>query len=119
MPDQTGIGGAGRFEVSLSLDQVADRPRQAGLGLADVSARHLADLEAVAGGFEFVREHLHIALVQLHQRLIAQHVEIGPNRAEQYLLFDRPQLIASHQHVVFGLANAGHGASAAVEFLRK
>src|SRR3546814_12672074 len=65
--DQIGFGGA----------QIALRQREPCLGLGDVGARQVADLEPVARRLQIGAQDRDILLVQLDDRLVADDVHIG------------------------------------------
>ena len=52
--------------------------------LRDVGARHLADIEAVAGLLQGLFEHADVALLHLDDRGIAQIVHVDGRRGEQH-----------------------------------
>ncbi len=60
-------------------------------GLGDVGAGQIADLEAVARRLEVGLEHLHVVLVELDDRAVADHVHVGGDRVGEDVAFDRAQ----------------------------
>ena len=53
------------------------------LGLRDVGAGHLADIEAVLGLAELFGQHIDVRLTQAHDGEVADHVDIGGNGVEE------------------------------------
>jgi hypothetical protein len=74
------------------------RLRKARLGLGDIGARVLADLEPVPGGTQLLRHDAHIGLAHVHHLTIAPDVEIRGHGIEQDLLFHRNQTLSRRQH---------------------
>ena len=77
--------------------------------LGDVGARHLADIEPIAGLLKLLGEDLDVALIELEDRSIAQHVHIGGCRIQQHLLLGDAQRLARGIDLAFGLAGAVAG----------
>ena len=73
-----------------------DRELRAGeleprLGLGDVGAGEVADLEPVAGRLEVGFEHLHLVGVELDDGAVADHVHVGGDRLGEDVALDRAQ----------------------------
>ena len=75
-------------------------------GLRHVGARHLADIEAVAGLLELLGQHLDVAPLQIEHRLIAQQIHVGGRGIEQHLLLGDAQGLARGIDLAFRLAGA-------------
>jgi hypothetical protein len=50
---------------------------EAGLGLGNVGARHLADIESVTRLFQLLGEHFDVAAIKIEDCLIAQQIHVG------------------------------------------
>ena len=72
---------AARLQLRLGALQLAARLRQPRVGLGDVGAGEIADLEAIARGLCVRLQHAHVAAVELDDRLVADHVHIGARRS--------------------------------------
>jgi hypothetical protein len=77
--------------------------RQPRLGLGDIGAGVLADLEAVAGGAQLLRHDADIGLAHVDHLQVAPDVEVGRDRIQQHLLFDRHEALPRGLH---GLARS-------------
>ena len=110
------LGLRGR-EIRLRGLDVGPGAREAGLGLGDVGARDLADLEPVAGGSQLPAQALLVVQGKVEDRLVAPHVGVGGDGGEQDLLFGRDQVGPLGTHLVLGLTHAGRGAAAGIEVL--
>ena len=86
--------GARRRQIAFRLDAVGARPGQAGLGLRNVGARDLADLEAVARGVELALQDLLVVDVEVEHRLVLQQIRIGRGGVEKHGLLGALQLRA-------------------------
>ena len=73
------------------------------LGLGDVGAGHLADVEAVARLPQLLLEDLDVVALEVEVRRVAQHVHIGGRAIEQHVLLDAAQGLARAEHERFGL----------------
>ena len=67
--------------------------------LRHVGARHLADIEAVAGLPQLLLQHLDVAPLQIEDRGVAQQVHVGGDRVEQHRLLGHAQGRARGQHL--------------------
>ena len=61
------------------------------LGLGDIGAGDIADLEAVARCLEVGAENLDLILIQFDDRAVADHVHVGADRFGEDVAFDRTQ----------------------------
>jgi hypothetical protein len=86
------------LELTLRGGEGGARLRQPRLGLGDVGAGVLADLEAVAGGAQLLRHDADIGLAHVDHLKVAPDVEIGRHRIQQHLLFDRHEALPRGQH---------------------
>ena len=84
------------------MNPVRRRGGKAGFRLADIRARNFTDLKPVACGVQLLLQDLFIALLQIHDRDVAQHVDIGGYGVEQQLLFLRDQIGARTVDRAFG-----------------
>ena len=94
------IGLARDLEGALGIDEVGARGGEPGLGLADVGAGDLADLEAVVGGVELFAQHAHVVPGDADEFLRLDHVHIGGDRGEEHFLLDVQQAGAARRDAV-------------------
>ena len=73
----------------------AARKRQPRLGLGDVGAGEVADLEPVAGRLEIGLEHPDLVLVEIDDRSVADHVHVGGDRLGEDVALGRAQVGAA------------------------
>ena len=73
------------------------------LGLGDVGAGHLADVEAVARLPQLLLEDLDVVAAEVEVSRVAQHVHIGGRAIEQHVLLGRAQGLARAEHERLGL----------------
>ena len=71
------VEGARAGEIGLGLLDVGAGARQTGFGLGDVGARHLADLEAVAGGLQLALQALLVVEREIEHDLVAKGRGVG------------------------------------------
>ena len=90
-----------RFELRYAdLRTGQGEPR---LGLGNVGAGHLADVEAVARLPQLLLEHLDVVAAEVEVSRVAQHVHIGGRAIEQHVLLGRAQGLARAEHERLGL----------------
>ena len=77
LADEADIAFAAGDQIGLGGAQIALRQREPCLGLGDVGARQVADLEPVARRLQIGAQDRDILLVELDDRLIADDVHIG------------------------------------------
>ncbi len=82
------------------------------LRLRHVGARHLADIEAVAGLPQRFAEHADVAALHLQDCNSPQHVHVGGGGVEQHRLLDDAQRLARREHLALGRAGAVAGLEA-------
>ena len=75
--------------------EAAARQREPGVGLGDVGAGQVADLEAVAGRLQIGAEDADLILVELDDRTVANHVHIGGDRLGEDVALGRAQVGAA------------------------
>ena len=90
------------LQVGLRGEIIGPRAGEAGLGLRHIGSGHLADLEAVLGLAKLLLEHLDVAVAQIQDRRVAQHVHVGLRAALQHALLDVAQGFPRAEHVRFG-----------------
>ena len=117
MADHSLIGGAAGLQVGFRKIKGRNGGRSSGLGLRDVRARHLANIEAILGGPQITRQHRHVVLAQTHDRLIAYHIQIGRDGLQQNRLLDRAQRLAARPDGCLGFSHRVHHAEASEERL--
>ena len=110
--------GARCIQIALGGDAVGGCAGQTRFGLADIGARDFAHPEAVLRGFQLAPQNLFVVDVQFEDRLIADHAHISRRRRQKHILFLGDHLGALRQDIVFRLADAGHRAQAAEQWLR-
>jgi hypothetical protein len=89
---------AADLELTMRGGQGGACLRQPRLGLGDVGAGVLADLEAVAGGAQLLRHHADVGLAHVDHLQVAPHVQVGRDRVQQHLLFDRHEALPRGQN---------------------
>jgi hypothetical protein len=89
---------AADLELTLRGGEGGACLRQPRLGLGDVGAGVLADLEAVAGGAQLLGHDADVGLAHVDDLQVAPDVEIGRDRIEQHLLFHRHEALPRGQH---------------------
>ena len=77
MADHLAVGRLARRQPALGFGELRTPELEARFGLGDVGSGEVADLEAVAGRLEVGLEDLHVILVKLDDRAVADHVHIG------------------------------------------
>ena len=105
--------------IGLRVEQLAAPGGEPRFRLRHVGARHLADIEAVAGLLQLLGEHFDVAPVQLQDRLVAQQIHIGGRGVEQHLLLGDAQGLARAHDLALGLADPVGGLIAVVQRLRR
>ena len=93
-----------RLQIRLRHVEVGNRAGPTRLGLRHVGARHLADIEAVPGLLQLLRQHRDVVLAQAHDGLVAHHIDVGGGRVQQGGLLDVTQLLTTGLHGRLGLA---------------
>ncbi len=118
MADDALVDGAAGLQVRLCRIECRDRLGTPGPRLRDVGARDLADGPPGLGGMELGGQHRDVVLAQPHQRLIADHVDIGGDRLEQGGALDLSQVLATGADHGLGLGHGVDGAKAVEDLLR-
>ena len=103
----------------MCVEQLAAPGGEPQFRLRHVGARHLADIEAVAGLFELLGEHFDVAPVQLQDDLVAQQIHVRGRGVEQHLLLGDAQGLARAHDLALGLADFVGGLIAVVQRLRR
>ncbi len=91
--DDAGIRGSGRDQVALRLRPVGSRSGQGRLGLRHVSARDLADIEAILGSLKLAVQTGLVVQVQLHHSVVLQHIKVDRDHIQQHILLGGPQVL--------------------------
>ena len=116
--DRLAIIGERGLQLRLRAERGGARAGETRLGLRDVGARHLADVEAVLGLAQLFLQHLDVVAVEIEDRGVAHHVHVIADGAEQHVLLGVAQLLARAEHAGFGLAHRISGAIAVPHVLR-
>jgi len=117
MADEARVIGAVGLQHALILLAQGGRRRAPRLGLGHVGARHQARRELRPGLVEGPLQQRLAVAVELDHRLVAHHVEIGADDAEQDGALDRDQMRALGLDRVLGLGRLGDGLAALIERL--
>ena len=88
------------------------------LGLGDVGARDLTDVEAVLGLLQRLFEHADVALLNLDDRGVAQIVHVDGGGRKQHGLFEHPQAFPRARNLALGRAGPVGGLLAVEQRLR-
>ena len=107
--DDAAIIGLRCHVVRLGAEKRGSAGGQPRFRLRDVGARHLADIEAVAGLLELLGEHLDVAAIEIEDRGIAQQIHVSGCGIEQNLLLGDAQRLARGIDLAFGLPGAVGG----------
>jgi hypothetical protein len=110
-PDRQREKLAADLELAMRGGQRGTRLGQPRLGLGHVGAGILADLEAVAGGAQLLGHDADVRLAHVHHLQVAPDVQVGRDRVQQHLLFDRHEALPRGQN---GLARRLDPQAAAV-----
>ena len=86
--------GVGRRQVRFGRQQLRLAGGELRFRLRDVGARHLADIEAVAGLFQRLLENANVALLNLDDGGVAQLVHVDGGGRQQHRLLEHPQRFA-------------------------
>ncbi len=108
-----------RAEIAGRGNPVGRRPCKTAFRLSDVGARDLSDLEAIARSFELTLQDLLIVDVQLEDRLISPHIDIGNRRVEEHALLLRFQARSLGQHLQLRGIGRRDGSPTAIKGLRE
>jgi hypothetical protein len=101
--DDLPVIGDAVLELRLRRVKLGTRLRERRLGLGDVGARHLADLEAVARLLELLFQYGNVVFAQIHHRRVAQHVHIGGGAVLEDRLLREAHGRAGGENVRLGL----------------
>jgi hypothetical protein len=107
----------GGAQVGLGQAHLRASPGKPGLGLRDVRARDLADVEAVAGLAELLLQNLDVVALQVQDRRVAQNVHVGRGAVEEDVLLRVAQVLPGADRLRFGLADPIAGAAAIEDVL--
>ena len=106
MADDLAVGRFAARQPPLRGRELRAAELEPRFGLGDVGTGEVADLETVAGRLEVGLEHLHVVLVQLDDRAVADHVHVGRHRQREDVAFDGPQRRAAGLDPGLGGADA-------------
>ena len=112
MADHLAVGRLAGGQLALAVRELRAAELEPRFGLGDVGSGEVADLEAVAGRLEIGLEDLHVVLVQLDDRAVADHVHVGRHRIGEDIAFDRGQRRAARFDTGLGRAHVIADASA-------
>ena len=87
--DHLPIGRRRRLVIGFRGEHLRAAGGQPRFRLRHVGARHLADIEAVAGLPQLLLQHLDVAPLQVEDRAVAQQIHVGGRRVEQHGLLGR------------------------------
>ncbi len=117
-PDDLAVDRLRRDEVRFRLEHLRAAGGEPRFGLRHVGARHLADIEAVAGLAQLLLQHLDVAALEIEDRAIAQQVHVGGRGVEQDLLLGDRERRAAGRHLGLGLTRPVGGLEAVEQGLR-
>ena len=115
--DVPAIHGARGIQVRLCDAELGLGRAQPRLCLRDIGARQFTDLKAVVGGAKLLVQRLHVLLLQLHDRGIADDVHVCSNGTEEYVLFGVAQRFARGEHLALCGADQVAGLEAVEDIL--
>ena len=89
MADHLAVGRLARRQPALRFGELRTSELKPRFRLRDVGSGEVADLEAVARRLEVGLEDLHVILVELDDRAVADHVHVRGRRLREDVALDR------------------------------